>query len=515
MLTSDALRLYTDRMAVGFEDFPELINARNLWNQSLVAKANQAFQLACDLRPKNVRARVEFARALGQQHRIELAEQLLDQAEAIANGDPRTLIVVAQSFRSIYRQPRAKRIFESLRSFDQLPPPILGELAVLYEQFGEFDAALETIEACVGFAPHRPEPKLIQARILRHLKRYDQAEHVLVELAAFRNASPTLRIETSTELCHLFDATGRYAEAMAAIEAAKALTRGTEKAQRLRRQSAALNKRFSRLYADLDARTVRRWLDADIRLEENLSGVAHILGFPRTGTTLLEQALDSHPQIACAPERVVFSKHIHPALVQREPSFSLRTLDRHQPGDLMSLAGRYLRLHEEILGQPLGERWLVDKNPNHTSLLAGILRVLPASRFIVVERDPRDVLISCFMRTFPLSEYSVAFLDLQSTWELYQHEQRILERMQELLPERFTTVRYEDMVESLAAEAHRVVEFLGIDPTEELLGHLATTQSKIVNSPTHAEVRGRVTKARVGRWKNYRESLRCIEGLDC
>lgn len=502
-------------MTVDFEDFAELNDARKLWNQSQVAKANQAFQFACEHKPQNVRAKIEFARALGLQHRIELAEQLLNQAEAHSEGDARVLIVVAQALRRIYRQPRAKQIFESLRERGQLPPPILGELAVLYEQFGEFAVALETIEACIDLAPDRPEPKLIQARILRHLKRYDQAERILVELETLPNASANQRIDISTELCYLFDATGRYSEAMAAIEAAKSLTRGTQQAERMKRQSEALNKRFAELYEKLDVTTIRKWLDADVRHEANLSGIAHILGFPRTGTTLLEQALDAHTHIVCAPERVVFSKHILPELARRDPTFSLRTLNECTATDLSNLANRYLGYHKEILGTPLEGKWLVDKNPNHTSLLAGIIRVLPSSRFIVVERDPRDVLISCYMRTFPLSEYSVSFLDLQATWKLYQHEQRILSRVRELLPERFVAVRYTDMVEDLAAEARRVARFLGSEPEGTPRDHLATTQSKIVNSPTHAEVRSKVTNARVGRWKNYQEFLVGLDGLEC
>ncbi len=501
-------------MPIEIDDFPELAAARKLWHDGRVTKANEAYALAVKLKPNNVRAKVEFSKALGQQHQILAAEQLLLQAEENSVGQPKALIVIAQAFRSIYRQERALAIFEALRQQAQLPAAILGELAVLYEQFGRYEDALGAIQECLTVASDRPEPKLIHARLLRHRTQLDTAAGILQALRDLPRPSPALQIEVFTELCYLHDAMGEYDSAVKSIEQAKALLRGTPIAKRLKRQSEHLNRSFSQLYDEIDEATIRRWVNASIECKAEVAGVAHILGFPRTGTTLLEQALDAHPKITCAPERVVFSKHIFPGLTPTGEEATAAAIDGASDAKLTALAKDYFRCHEEIRGKPYCDEWLVDKNPNHTSLLAGILRILPSSKFITVQRDPRDVLVSCYLRTFPLSEYSVAFLDWQSTWELYQHEQRILDRVKSFLEDRFIEIRYEDMVQDLAGEYGRVVDFLNLERTSTTVDHQAVTEAKIVNSPTHAEVRRPVTSSRVGRWENYREHLATIDGLE-
>lgn len=499
-------------MPLDIDDFPELAAARSLWQSGRVIKANEAYASAVNSKPKNVRAKVEFAKALGQQHQIIAAEKLLRQAESISDGHAKALIVVAQAFRSVYRQEHALSIFEHLHRQSQLPAAILGELAVLYEQFGRYDHALEVIEQCLALASDRPEPKLIHARLLRHLKRLDTAENILQGLSALPNASPALQVEAFTELCHLHDTRGEYDAAVKSIEKAKSILRGTATVQKLKQQSMRLNQRFAKLYEELDEQAIHRWLDTRLESHSHANGVAHILGFPRTGTTLLEQALDGHPNVSCAPERVVFSKHIFPGFSKPNQDIAtLETIDGASDTKLASLSNEYFRCHAEIRGQTYEDQWLVDKNPNHTSLVAGILRVLPSSKFVTVQRDPRDVIVSCYLRNFPLSEYSVAFLDVQSAWELYGHEQQILERMKRLIGDRFIEVRYDDMVEDLGREANRVFEFLGVEKNAASADHQSTTQAKIVNSPSHAEVRRPVDSSRIGRWMNYRD---CLEGIE-
>lgn len=503
---------------IDLDDFPELATARKLWSEGRVMKALDAFQFAAQSRPANVRCLVEFAKALGLQHEIYRADALLEQALQISSGHTRADIVIAQTLRSIYRPQRALDVLEPLLQSNQLPPPVVAELAVLYEQFGKYDVALETINRCVTVAPNRSEPKRIQARILRRLQKYDQAEQTLNQLAEETNAPPMQSVGVWTELCYLHDSLGNFELALSSIERAKDVLRALPGTQKLIQQSRVLNQTFARLYEQIDEKTLARWIDSGNEQEsesQGVQGIAHLLGFPRTGTTLLEQVLDAHPMVTCAPERVIFSKLIFPRLCSDQrgqqsitmESLNRDELDRDQPSKLNKLAAEYIRLHGEVHGQSLNKQILIDKNPNHTSLIAGLLRVVPSSRFISVRRDPRDVLISCYLRTFPLTEYSVAFLDWERSREMFEHEQRILDRMKRLLGTRWIEVEYEAMVDDLHSECDRVVEHLGLAADSATDDYLAATQEKVVNSPTQADVRRPVYKNRVGRWKNYEPFL--------
>ena len=87
---------------------------------------------------------------------------------------------------------------------------------------------------------------------------------------------------------------------------------------------------------------------------------------------------------------------------------SIDTLDRCSVAQINELRRRYIRWHEAIADQNLDDAVLVDKNPNHTSLLIGLLRLFPESKILFALRDPRDVVVSTYMRFFSLSEFSAS-----------------------------------------------------------------------------------------------------------
>lgn len=490
---------------VDTDDFPELREARTEWNAGRLNAGLNAFRSALKTRPVNVRVHVEFARALGQRHEILQAEQLLTRALELSGENIPATIVIAQAFRTIFRQERALSLFLDLANRNQLPPPIWGELAVLHEQFGTFAKAKEAIDTCIAAAPDRHEPKLIQGRILRHLNQYADAETVLRPITGLSDGAPMLQVGAWTELCHLCDAQGRYDEAITAIERAKEILRGLPGTQQMTQQGEQLNRLFAGLYDELDINTINKWKQHVPDLDANVNGVAHLLGFPRTGTTLLERAVDANAGVISAPERVIFSKLIFPAICSQNgrPSISRQGLDTTTNATLQDQANRYLRLHQEVHGEPWNGRIHLDKNPNHMSLLAGLLRLIPNSKFIVSLRDPRDVIVSCYLRTFPLSEYSSAFLHWESTARLFAHEMAIWQRMRQLMSDNWIEVRYEDTVHDVQHETTRVLSFLGLAANDTSTNHVESSKQKIVNSPTHADVRKPVYANRIGRWEHY------------
>ena len=141
--------------------------------------------------------------------------------------------------------------------------------------------------------------------------------------------------------------------------------------------------------------------------------------------------------------------------------------------------------------------------------LFGLLRLLPESKFIVAIRDPRDVVVSCYLRYFPLTDLSACFLSWGATVTAYSQIIGIWLYMRNLLRrECWTEVRYENVCDDIVGEADRVHRFLGLQPDPAVTGYLGSTRQKYVHSPTFAEVRNPVHKRSVGRWKHYEKQLR-------
>ncbi len=486
-------------------DFGALQKARALWAKHDLDAALQAFDAALRERPENVRALLEAARAFGGRHEILRAEQLLEEATRLGGADGRVSPVIAQSYARIFRQQRA---IELLERQEQVPPAIRAELAVLYEQSGRLDDALSAIEACIREAPGAPEPKLVRGRILRRIGHFRDAEATFASLTK-EDLDIRVQSEAWSELCHIRDAEGDYEAAAKAIGRAHALVLGLPQTGQLIARARANNAALGRLAERLDRRTIESWQRTALAPDPRCSGIAHLIGFPRSGTTLLERCLDAHPDLVASPERVVFSRDIFPRLCRAGGgALTVETLNAIPPEAIARERTRYIDYMAAALGEPLSGRVHLDKNPNHTSLLPGLLRLFGDSRFIVALRDPRDVIVSCILRMFRLTETSAMLLSWETACEMYRFEMEAWLRYRELLDaDTWVEVRYEDVVADFEREARRSLDAVGLSWDEAVRDYRSQIANRHVNSPTHSEVRQPIHRDSIGRWRHYRQYL--------
>ena len=143
---------------------------------------------------------------------------------------------------------------------------------------------------------------------------------------------------------------------------------------------------------------------------------------------------------------------------------------------------------EGALRQPIGERLLLDKNPELTMLLPLVARVFPEMRILFAVRDPRDVVISCFVQQLPLNPVSVHYLTLESTAKKYARSMRAWLKIRDMLRNPWIEIRYEDMVADLEGQARKVLEFLGLPWDDVVLG---VSPPRAAEACSFADVRGR------------------------
>jgi hypothetical protein len=168
----------------------------------------------------------------------------------------------------------------------------------------------------------------------------------------------------------------------------------------------------------------------------------------------------------------------------------------------------YFRAMELFLGNPIGHRMLIDKNPNCQSFILVFVRYFQEIKLLVPLRDPRDVVLSCFMQTLlPIKTGNVAFLNLEATVRTYTRVMGIWQTLKPLIKNPFLEVRYEDMVDNLESVARRTLDFLGVPWDARVLDFDEHARKKLVRSPTYADVTQKVYKRARGRWLNYKKYL--------
>jgi tetratricopeptide (TPR) repeat protein len=489
-------------------DLPELRQARALWQANRFDESLQLFEKAVRKCPSNLVALIDASRALGARFEIARAEALLDRLMDLGQRNAQVLHLAGQSYRMIFRPAKAIDCFQRALALTKNIPDALLELAVLYERRHRLDEALACVEDCLRVAPDYAEAQLIKARLLRRRKDETAAESLLRQLTSDSNAHPQVRAQAWTEIAHTHDRHGDYDQAMQALQRGKELQLAQDAA--VRAESEGILRILRALAESVTATHFQRW--AELGRDFSPHKVALLTSFPRSGTTLLEQVLDSHPGLISSDEREAFARDIFPAMwltaTTRLPT--VPALDAIPAERLNAQRMRYLNYMAAALGQPIGERVHLDKNPPFTLLIPAMFRLFPEVKLLIALRDPRDVVLSCFMQYLPLNTNSVCYLTLERAADRYALDMGIWRRFRDLLPACWLEVRYEDTVADLPRETRRALAFLGLPWDEQVLNYRERLKEKAVNSPTYEAVSQPLYTRSIGRWQHYAKYLKPV-----
>lgn len=228
-----------------------------------------------------------------------------------------------------------------------------------------------------------------------------------------------------------------------------------------------------------------------------------VVGFPRSGTTLLEQMLDAHPRLQSMDERPFFNQ-----LSRRLEQVGVevpRDLGRLDQRDCDELRKGYLLLACGKVRRDWDTR-LVDKNPLNMLWLPMILRMYPEARFIFALRHPCDVILSCHMQNFRAAPLIVACRSLASLAQAYAAAMAQWWYHVGLMRPRLLVSRYEDLVADAPAQTSRIASFLGLDDPGPMLEHAARARQKgFIATPSYAQVIEPINAGSIGRWERYRD----------
>lgn len=228
-----------------------------------------------------------------------------------------------------------------------------------------------------------------------------------------------------------------------------------------------------------------------------------VVGFPRSGTTLLEQMLDAHPDFQSMDERAFVHELIE----------GMELVGQHYPDDLASLtqtdadqlrAVYFRRVNHAV--PDLGQRRLVDKNPLNMLCLPMIRRLFPEARIILCLRHPCDVLLSCYMQPFRSPAFMVLCSSLARLAHGYVQAFEQWYRQVEVLTPHVLEWRYESVVSHFDDHVARLGQFLGLADASPMARFAEHARSKgFISTPSYAQVTQGINPRAVNRWHAYRD----------
>ena len=232
-----------------------------------------------------------------------------------------------------------------------------------------------------------------------------------------------------------------------------------------------------------------------------------LLGYPRSGTTLVENILASLPGVFALEER---------------PTLAAADTDHIAGSAAEIVAGlaRFARLDAPALGQYRGAYWdnvfasgvpanavgFVDMDPMKGTRLPFIARLFPDARILLMRRDPRDVVWSCFRTNFAMSSQTLEYTTLERTARHYDALMRLTEMALERLPVSVHIVDYHRLVRNFDAETRAMCDFAGLEWSEAVRGFDRTAAKRGVSTASAAQV-GRGLYDGTQQWKAYADYL--------
>jgi len=232
--------------------------------------------------------------------------------------------------------------------------------------------------------------------------------------------------------------------------------------------------------------------------------LAFIVGFPRSGTTLLDTILRSHPGIEVVEEKPMVRNMR--ARFDRIPSIiELNKLTRF---DVALLRKEYLEELKLHVGGADMEKIIVDKFPLNIRNVGFIHRIFPKAKFILALRHPCDCVLSCFMQNFKINDAMANFLTLDQSAKLYAAVMELWRGYQSALNLNIGVVKYEELVQDLRGNCLPIIEFLGLEWDDNLLKYQETAKNRgWINTPSYNQVTQPLYQKASGRWVNYRDQM--------
>ncbi|HFD80764.1 MAG TPA: sulfotransferase family protein [Gammaproteobacteria bacterium] len=501
---AEATEAYRRLLELDPDHFPGLNNlGTHLRNLGQAEEAIGLLQRALKLQPGHVATLTNLGDALVDRSRCEEAIELLQQAVRRQPDFANAWRALANALHHAGRLPEALDAYgEALARVPGWHEAQLGQAKVL-EQLGEHQRARALLDPLLEAGHGGALSAFFD--VSRHTgerrQAVDRIERVLGERPDMPDAAAA---GFHFQLGRHYDESGDYETAFRHFQQANRLTPASYDRERQVRQVDDIITTWNPDFVQ------------GMRCAANRSELpVFIVGMPRSGTSLVEQILASHPAVFGAGELSQISRIAQQFSIDY-PGLAFPRFARYVTRESLDGAARR---HLDELGALGGDAARVtDKMPYNLPYAGLIAQLFPRARIIQCQRHPLDTCLSCYFSDFGSIGHDYSY-DLLTTGEFYIQYHRLMEHWSAVFPDRVLNIAYAELVQDQERQSRRLVEFCGLDWDPRCLEF--HNSGRFVFTLSYEQVRQPMYTRSLGRWKHYERQLQPLRellesaGIDC
>ncbi len=251
---------------------------------------------------------------------------------------------------------------------------------------------------------------------------------------------------------------------------------------------------------------ISRW--KQYSFEKELSNPIFLVGFPRSGTTLLDTIFRTNSDVEVIEEKPILKNFL--IKLEKETKNDFNQLDNLSQKYIEEMKHFYFKEREQYQKDKKA-KIVIDKLPLNIIHIAEILRFFPNAKFIFALRHPYDSVLSCFMQQFELNPAMKNFLTLESSAHLYDLVMKLWEIYSEIFSINFHFIKYEDVVTNFEKTTQEIFKYLGLNWSDKTKDFYITAKDRIdISTPSYNQVTSPLYLKSINRWKNYEEQFKNV-----
>jgi tetratricopeptide (TPR) repeat protein len=378
-------------------------------------------------------------------------------------------------------------------------PDPLGTLALIAYERKDVDRAQAYADKALRLDPAEPTSMLVKSHVLFDTGEVQACADLLSGVLTSNTVAPLQRVSLERQYGDALDKLGRYDDAFAAYATANDLLRrvyrdlfeapdvelGVAMCERLIAYFETYEEPTPEVVQDLAKNGAREHV--------------FLMGFPRSGTTLLEQVLASHGDIVALEERPTLHEPITRYFINDRDIESLMSASQAE-------LDHYRKIYWETIarnGVDVTGKVFVDKQPSLTLYIPLLKRMFPNAKILFCIRDPRDVVLGCFRRSFTMNGTIFQYTMIDTLATFYARSMALGHIYFEKIKMPVYRHKHERLIADFEGEVGDICEFLGLAPDQNMSNFVDTALRRDIRTPSAAQVRAGLNASGVAHWRRY------------